>query len=95
MTTVSGSHRVYAFWNRHRKTYVMYIIYLSRSIHGRRAYYLSTEGRNGWERLFRLCGWVLDHAHACYTRWVERPIAVRICGTRTKTRRESDGPCAS
>jgi hypothetical protein len=48
MTTVSGSHRVYAFWNRHRRAYVMYIIYLSLSIHGRRAYYyLPKGGRDG------------------------------------------------
>lgn len=33
MATVSGSHRVYAFWNRQRRAYVMYIIYLSLSIH--------------------------------------------------------------
>ena len=44
MTTVSGSHRVYAFWNRHRRVYVMYIIYLSLSIHGRRAYYYLPKG---------------------------------------------------
>jgi hypothetical protein len=31
MATVSGSHRVHAFWNHHRRAYVMYIIYLSLS----------------------------------------------------------------
>lgn len=35
MTTASGSHRVYALWNRHRRAYVMYIsIYLCRSTVG-------------------------------------------------------------
>ena len=47
------------------------------------------------DRLFRLCGWMLDHAHASDTRWVEGAIAVRICSTCTETRREGDGPCAS
>jgi hypothetical protein len=34
MATVSGSHRVYAFWNCHRRAYVVYIIYLCRSTVG-------------------------------------------------------------
>lgn len=47
------------------------------------------------ERLFRLCGGLLDHAHAGDAGWVEGPIAVRICGARTETCREGDGPRAS
>ena len=46
-------------------------------------------------RLFRLCGGLLDYAHAGDARWVEGPIAVRICGAGTETRREGDGPSAS
>jgi len=67
MTTVSGSHRVYAFWNRHPRAYVMYIIYLSLSIHGRRAYYYLPKGGRDERGYF-------DSVGGC---WTTRTPAIR------------------
>jgi hypothetical protein len=69
MTTVSGSRRVYAFWNRQRRAYVMYMIYLSLSIHGRRAYYFLPNG--GWDEDER--GY-FDSVGGC---WTTRTPAIR------------------
>ena len=67
MTAVSGSHRVYAFWNRHRRAYVMYIIYLFLSIHGRHTYYYLPKGGRD-ERGY------LDSVGGC---WTTRTPAIR------------------
>ena len=69
MATVSGSHRVYAFWNRQRRAYVMYIIYLSLSIHGRGVYnYPPMSGRGEDERGY------FDSVGGC---WTTRTPAIR------------------